>query len=55
MQAQTRALEGAPEKGNWTAQIRDGEVIYRHRLGVETTETEFVAPGVDDSPSAPFR
>lgn len=42
MNPHTPALAGADGKGDWTARIEDGEPIYRHVSGFETSEREVV-------------
>lgn len=38
----TDANKPRPGFGHWTARARDGEVVYEHSSGIETTDSEFV-------------
>lgn len=42
MTIHTSALAGATGKGDWTARIENGETIYEHRTGIETSDSDFV-------------
>lgn len=50
MQEIITALAGANGKGSWTARIRDGEPVYRHKSGIETTDRRIVEQSIRANP-----